>query len=308
MSEFHHVPVLMEEVLTWLAPRPGGTYVDATLGGAGHARAVLERIGPEGRLIAFDRDPRARAVAAERLAEFGARVRIVAAPFGELADRLAEVLDELELPGVDGILADIGVSSPQLDDPARGFSFRESGPIDMRMDTSAGETALELIERLEERELADVLFEYGEERKSFRVAGSIKRALAAGELATTLDLQRAVQRALGRPPGRKGHRRIDPATRTFQALRIAVNGELTQLERLIDAAPDFLVSGGRLVIISFHSLEDRIVKHRFRGDARLRVLTKRPLVATEGELADNPRAKPSKLRAAERLAPEGDDE
>lgn len=306
MSEFHHVSVLPAEVLTWLDPQPGGVYVDATLGGAGHARAILERTGPTGALIGFDRDPRAREVAAARLADFGPRVRLVGAPFGELAARLPAELAALGVDAVDGVLADIGVSSPQLDDAARGFSFREAGPIDMRMDTSSGETARELLERLEERELADVLFEYGEERKSFRVAKSIKDALARGELETTLDLQRAVQRALGRPPGKKGARRIDPATRTFQALRIAVNGELQELERLVDGAPDFIRPGGRLVIISFHSLEDRIVKHRFRGDERLEVLTKRPLTASDEELAENPRAKPAKLRAARRREPRDD--
>jgi 16S rRNA (cytosine1402-N4)-methyltransferase len=291
--DFGHVSVMLAEVIAALSPRDGGFYVDATVGGAGHARAILEASAPRGRLVAIDRDPLAVSVAVERLAEFGDRAHVVHAEQLQLRD----VLRELDAPPVDGLIADLGVSSPQLDQAERGFSFNRPGPLDMRMDTSRGETAADLLARLDEGELADVLFQYGDERRSRPIARSIQRALTAGELHTTEDLRRAVVRVAG--PRRAG--KIDPATRTFQALRIAVNGELDQLHALLDAVPDLLADGGVVAVISFHSHEDRMVKHAFRDDARLESLTKRPLIASEAEQEQNPRSRSAKLRIARRL-------
>ncbi|MCA9530900.1 MAG: 16S rRNA (cytosine(1402)-N(4))-methyltransferase RsmH [Myxococcales bacterium] len=293
MTGFAHTSVLVDEVLAALAPRPGGLYADLTVGGGGHAAAVLERSAPDGRLIGLDRDPAALAAARARLAPFGDRVTLVHSTLS----RLPEVLDEARVDALDGVLADLGVSSPQLDVASRGFSFAEDGPLDMRMDPTRGETALDLIARLDADALADVLFEYGEERRSRPVARSIRAAYDAGELHTTGDLRRAVVRVLGPKRGR-----IDPATRTFQALRIAVNQELDELRALVGALPDVLGDGGVAAIISFHSLEDRIVKRAFRDDPRLTPLSKKPLVPTETERAQNPRARPAKLRAARRRA------
>jgi 16S rRNA (cytosine1402-N4)-methyltransferase len=292
MSDFHHVTVMLGETIEYLAPKSGGVYVDATLGGGGHAEAILEASAPDGRLIGIDRDPRALEAARTRLARFGERVAFM---HGEMADIRALIV-AAGGRRVDGIVADIGVSSPQLDDASRGFSLRADGPLDMRMDPTTGETARELIQRLDERELADLLFQYGEEKKSHRVARSIMRALDEGHLDTTSDLRRACVRALGPRRGR-----IDPATRTFQALRIVVNAELEQLERLVADLAEVLVDGGVGVVISFHSLEDRIVKWAFRNDARLTPLTKRPRVATDDERDANPRARSAKLRAARRV-------
>lgn len=292
MTEFAHVTVLAERTVDLVAPRAGGIYVDCTLGGGGHAERILERSSPDGRLVGIDRDERALAASRERLARFGDRVHYVHARFGAVG----RALGELGIPAVDGIIADLGVSSPQLDDASRGFSILREGPLDMRMDPSRGESALELIERLEENELADVIYQYGEERRSRGVARSIKAALREGKLETTEDLARAVRRVVGPRTGR-----IDPATRTFQGLRIAVNAELDELRSLCATGPDLLVEGGVLAIISFHSLEDRIVKHAFRDDPRLLVLTKKPLEADEEETALNPRARSAKLRGARRL-------
>lgn len=290
--EFAHTTVLPAETVSFVAPTSGGVYVDCTLGGGGHAERILEASSPDGILIGVDRDPCALEAAKARLSRFAGRVRYVHAPFGALED----VLQTLDVASVNGIVADLGVSSHQLDDGARGFSIMNAGPLDMRMDPTSGESALELIERLDEDGLANVIYEYGEERKSRGVARSIKAALRAGELATTDDLARAVRRVMG---PRKG--KIDPATRTFQGLRIAVNGELDELRSLIATAPSFLTDGGVLAIISFHSLEDRIVKHSFRDDPRYRVLTKKPCEASDDELASNPRSRSAKLRAAKRV-------
>lgn len=294
--EFHHVSVMLSEVIEALSPRSGGFYVDATAGGAGHARAILEASAPDGRLLAIDRDPQAVVVATERLGEFGERARVIHAEQRELP----EVLREINAPLLDGLIADLGVSSPQLDQAERGFSFSRPGPLDMRMDTSRGETAADLLARLGESELADVLFQYGDERMSRKISRSIQRALEAGELHTTEDLRRAVVRVAG--PRRAG--KMDPATRTFQALRIAVNGELDQLRALLDAVPDLLADGGVVAVISFQSHEDRMVKRAFRDDARLENLTKRPLIAGDAEEALNPRSRSAKLRVARRVARE----
>ncbi len=287
-----HVPVLRDEVLRLLAPRDGGIYVDVTLGRGGHAEAILEASAPGGRLVGIDRDETAIRETRERLARFGDRVQLVHGPFSGLRDHLASARSTQ----VDGLVADLGVSSPQLDTPERGFSFKSEGPLDMRMDTSTGQTARELIASLDERELADVLFQYGEERKSRPIARSIKRAEEEGRLATTLDLSRAIWRVTG--PRRAG---IDPATRSFQALRIVVNAELGELESLLEALPDVLVDGGVAAIISFHSLEDRPVKHALRDDVRLEVMGKKPIEADDDEARRNPRSRSAKLRGARRL-------
>ncbi len=294
MTTFSHAPVLLAETLAQLTPKNGGVYVDVTLGRGGHAEAILEASAPLGRLIGIDRDPRAIEETTPRLARFGARVTLVHAAFSELR----ATLEAHHVPRIDGLLADLGVSSPQLDDAARGFSFRTEAPLDMRMDTTRGETALELIARVEENELADILFRFGEERRSRPIARAIKLAESRGTLMTTGDLRRAAVSVLG--PRRQGG--IDPATRTFQALRIAVNRELDELGALLGTLPDVLDDGGTCAIISFHSLEDRMVKRAFRDDARFAPKTKRPLIATEVETERNPRARSAKLRAATRTA------
>jgi 16S rRNA (cytosine1402-N4)-methyltransferase len=292
MTDFAHESVMTAETLGFLQPRSGGVYADATLGAGGHTAAILDASAPAGRVLSVDRDPNAIAHALARLSSYGDRAMIVHGEFGDLP----ALMSAAGLRSVDGIVADLGVSSPQLDEAERGFSFQHDGPLDMRMDTSQDETARDLIARLSERELADVLFQYGEERRSRPIARSIRSALADGALNTTADLRRAVIKAVGRPPNSK----IDPATRTFQALRIALNDELGQLETLLRALPDLLADGGTAVIISFHSLEDRSVKHTLRGDSRLSVLTKRPVLASAEEQSSNRRARSAKLRAARR--------
>ncbi len=288
MDDRPHVSVLATEVLNALAPREGQVFVDATLGAGGHTDAILAIPGTS--VIGIDRDDIAVETARHRLARYGSRFTPVRAKFSEIES----VLADLGRGPVDGILADVGVSSMQIDAPGRGMSFRAEGPIDMRMDRSSGETALELIERLDDTELADVIFKLGEERRSRRVARCIRQALANGELKTTLDLRRAVVRAVG--PARIGG--VDPSTRTFQALRIAVNGELEELEALLAAAPRVLTDDGAIAIISFHSLEDRIVKRALRDKSIWSPLTKKPVVPGELESHDNPRARSAKLRAA----------
>lgn len=290
---FVHITVLKDEVIAAIAPAPGGVYADVTLGGGGHSEAMLEASSPSGVVVGVDRDERALAASRERLARFGDRVRFVHSDFAALP----EVLNEAGFGELDGIVADLGVSSPQLDEADRGFSFSRPGPLDMRMDTSSGETALELIERLDDEELADVIYQYGEEHRSRRIAREIKRAASEGRIATTGDLREVVGRAVGK----KRFGGIDPSTKTFQALRIAVNAELEQVDRLLEVAPDLLKEGGVLAIISFHSLEDRRVKYAFRDDPRLQSLTKKPLVASETELEQNPRSRSAKLRVARRV-------
>jgi 16S rRNA (cytosine1402-N4)-methyltransferase len=293
MTDRFHAPVLLHETLAALAPRSGGVYADATAGGGGHSEAILEASAPDGRLLAIDRDPEAVAEVRHRLAAYGDRATVVHGRYADLAD----ILHGIGRERVDGVVADLGVSSHQLDSAGRGFSFAAEGPLDMRMDTSGGESAAELLARVDERELADLLFHYGEERRSRAVARSIVRSRDQGELQTTADLRRAVVRALG--PKRS---RIDPATRTFQALRIAVNRELDELSKLLETLPDVLEDDGIAAIISFHSLEDRLVKHAFRGDRRLAPLTKRPVIPGDEEQAHNPRSRSAKLRAARRVS------
>jgi 16S rRNA (cytosine1402-N4)-methyltransferase len=291
-----HDPVLVDEVVQLLEPSRGGLYVDCTLGLGGHARAVLA--AGAARLIGLDRDTTALAIATQSLEPWRDRVELVHADYRDLT----EVLAARGIDGVDGALADLGVSSMQLDAPGRGFSFRRDERLDMRMDQTSGPTAADLLRTVEETELANVIFQYGEERFSRRIARRIVEARRLAPITTTAQLAEIVRRAIPR----KGYQRIDPATRTFQALRIWVNRELEELDVFIAAASRVLREGARLVVITFHSLEDRIVKHAFRalaaGEGAVRVLTRKPLTPGDDEVARNPRARSAKLRAIERLA------
>ncbi len=286
-----HRPVLPTETLAHLAPRPGETWVDCTLGGAGHAVAIAEAIGPTGRLIALDQDETMIAIARPRLADLPAT--IVNANF----DQLTEVLNNLGIAAVDGVLADLGFSSDQMDDPARGFSFQHDGPLDMRLDPAAGTTAADLVNTLGEAALADLIFEFGEERHSRKIARKIVERRKTKPFATTADFADVVKHSV---PWGPDTRRIHPATRTFQALRIAVNDELGALDRLLATLPKVVRPGGRAGIISFHSLEDRRVKLAFRDRPEWDPITKKPVEATDAEAAANPRARSAKLRVARR--------
>jgi 16S rRNA (cytosine1402-N4)-methyltransferase len=287
---------MVAETVALLEPARGGLFVDCTVGLGGHARAILA--GGATRLIGLDRDMTALAIAAETLADWRDRVELVHADYRELPSMLAP----RGIDGIDGALADLGVSSMQFDTEGRGFSFRRDEPLDMRMDQTQGATAADLIAGTGEEDLANVIFQYGEERFSRRIARGIVEARRAGRIATTGQLAQIVRRAVPR----KGYQRIDPATRTFQALRIWVNRELDGLDTFLVDASRLLSSGARLAVITFHSLEDRIVKHVFRALAAagetLRVLTRKPVVPGEAEVARNPRARSAKLRAIERLA------
>jgi 16S rRNA (cytosine1402-N4)-methyltransferase len=292
-----HVPVLFQEAIDFLRVRSNGTYVDCTLGLAGHAEGVVRRLGPEGRLIGFDRDPEALELAAARLKrvtdEMGSQ-----APAVELIGEAFSSIDSQVKPGtVDGLLADFGVSSMQFDQAHRGFSFQADADLDMRMDTRSGPTAAQVVNEASERELADLVYTYGEERRSRRIARAVVRGRP---IATTGQLARIVRSAV---PTTKNER-IHPATRTFQALRIYVNRELEEIEALLKAAPGLLRPGGRLVLISFHSLEDRPVKDALREGAAKgvwEILTRKPVTASDEEMERNPRARSAKLRAGERL-------
>ena len=287
---FTHTPVLLDEVLRFLAPKPGGCFIDATLGAAGHTRAILERTAPDGKVLAIDQDEPALAKARETLASFGSRVVFSHSNFRELASIAAEY----KFHEADGVFADIGISSMMVDDPTRGFSFMREGPLDMRMDQTQELTAADVVNTYGEKEIADILYKYGEERRSRAIARSIMRARP---LRLTTDLARVVERVMGSP--RYGQ--IHPATRTFQALRIFVNDELQSLESFLDASMTVVRSGGRLVVITFHSLEDRIVKQKFRSPCVAgRVLTKKVVVAAREEVSRNPRARSAKLRAWEK--------
>ena len=286
------MPVLPAEVVAWLAPAPGQVLVDATVGAGGHARLLAERVAPTGRLIGLDQDEEMLALARPRLA--GLPVTLLHANF----DQLRRVLNELGVEAVDGVLADLGVCSDQLDAAERGFSFQQPGPLDMRLDPSRGEPAAALLQRLSERDLADLFWQFGEERYSRRIARRIVETRQREPLATTEQLAELVRRCVPRPKGRRPA--IDPATRVFQALRIAVNDELGALDRFLAALPRCVRPGGRAVIISFHSLEDRRVKQAFRDAANWQVLTKKPVVASAEEERNNPRARSAKLRAAQR--------
>lgn len=291
-----HEPVLVEEAIRLLAPRPDGVYVDCTLGLGGHTRELIA--AGAGRVIGIDRDPAALSEARDRLSDVRDRVELVHDDYRHIAD----VLESLGIREVHGVLADLGVSSMQLDRPERGFSFRHAGPLDMRMDPSRGMTLAARLATVDEPTLADIIWHFGEERHSRRVARAILAARDRGDLGDTGALAAAVRRGAG---GR-GWQRIDPATRTFQALRIWVNDELAGLEAFLGPAWRVLARGGRLAVIAFHSLEDRLVKQTFRrlaGDPASAILvTRRPVVATETEEARNPRARSARLRVVEKVA------
>ncbi|MFL6281178.1 MAG: 16S rRNA (cytosine(1402)-N(4))-methyltransferase RsmH [Vicinamibacterales bacterium] len=291
-----HEPVLLTPVVDLLDPSRGGLFVDCTVGLGGHARAVLD--GGAARLLGLDRDPNALDLAARALAPWHDRVELVHADYRELP----AILAARGIDAIDGALADLGVSSMQFDAPGRGFSFRRDEPLDMRMDQTQGPTAAELVADADESDLADVIYRYGEERFSRRIARRIVEARGRSPIVTTTQLADIVRHAIPR----KGYQRIDPATRTFQALRIWVNRELEGLDVFLTATASLLRRGARFAVITFHSLEDRVVKHTFRalaaGEAAVRLLTRKPVVPDEHELARNPRARSAKLRAIERLA------
>jgi 16S rRNA (cytosine1402-N4)-methyltransferase len=297
MAKPQHVPVLLDEVLNFLNVHPGGTYVDATLGLAGHSSEIARRLGPKGTLIGFDRDPEAMELAKARLEELRQElgeempeVRLIPKAFSEAAS-------EIKPGSLDGLLADFGVSSLQLDEAHRGFSFRSDGPLDMRMNTREGETAEQVVNQEDENELANLIYEFGEERRSRRIARAIVRARP---ITTTAELARVVSAAA---PSMKGDK-IHPATRTFQALRIRVNDELGEIRTLLESAPSLLKPGGRLALISFHSLEDRLVKDAFRDAGRngvYEVLTKKPVIAGDEEESRNPRSRSAKMRVVEKI-------
>ena len=311
MAGFHHLSVLPEEVIRFLNPVDGKTYLDGTLGGGGHAALILAR-APGAFLIGIDRDQAALAAAGARLATFGDHARLLHGDFAGVASHLSSI----GVSSLDGFILDLGVSSHQLDTRERGFSFQQDAPLDMRMDTGSGATAADLVNDLPEAELERILSEYGEERWAKRIALFIVRERAESPISTTFRLVDIIKGAV---PKAKWDERIHPATRTFQALRIAANTELESLEQGMRAALDLLKPGGRGVIISFHSLEDRIVKHIFReyvggctcprqlpvcvcgNQPRVKILTSRPVLATETETDENPRARSAKLRAVEKL-------
>jgi 16S rRNA (cytosine1402-N4)-methyltransferase len=290
-----HVSVLADEVLRALAPAPGQVIVDATVGAGGHSRLIAQRLVPGGRLIGLDQDSAMLDLARPRLE--GLPVTLVHASF----ERLPRVLADLEVGPVDGVLADLGICSDQLDEAQRGFSFTQPGPLDMRMNPDESETAGDLLRRLNERDLADIIWKYGEERFSRRIARRIVATRRQQPIETTDQLADLVRQCVPRPKRRPGRPPpIDPATRVFQALRIAVNDELRALERLLEALPECLKPGGRAVLISFHSLEDRRVKQAFRNKDVWEEITRKPITATDEEVAANPRARSAKLRAAMR--------
>jgi 16S rRNA (cytosine1402-N4)-methyltransferase len=303
-----HIPVLYQEVLRGLQVKPGGCYIDGTLGGGGHAAGILEKSGPTGRLLGIDADPMAITISADRLAEYGPRATLVNANFA----RLVEIVSQRGFRPADGILLDLGLSSLQLASEESGFSFQVEGPLDMRFNPHQGKPASELVNELSIPELADILYRYGEERRARRIAKAI---VAARPIHTTRQLAEVVARV----GGRRG--KIHSATRTFQALRIAVNDELSALSQVLPQAVELLAPQGRLVVISYHSLEDRLVKHFYRREsqdcvcpptvlvcccdhrATLEIVTKKPITPSELELEANPRCRSAKLRIAARLAP-----
>ncbi|MCE5333432.1 MAG: 16S rRNA (cytosine(1402)-N(4))-methyltransferase RsmH [Desulfobacteraceae bacterium] len=307
-----HIPVMLGPVLELLNCGPDGLYVDATLGGGGYARAILDRSAPEGVVLGMDWDEQAIGRARERLGAYGDRLILEKADFADIR----QALREHRIDSVDGIAADLGVSSFQLDDPGRGFSFTHEGPLDMRMNRDLNVTAADLVNTLPEKDLADLIYRFGEERLSRRIAGTIVMERKKGRISTTLELAEMIRKAV---PRTKDSARIHPATRTFQALRIAVNRELESLKRFLDEALDVLRPGGRLCVVAFHSLEDRVVKERFKNWARscrcprevfqctcggeplVRILTRKALRPSPDEAGSNPRSRSARLRAVEKL-------
>jgi 16S rRNA (cytosine1402-N4)-methyltransferase len=298
-----HLPVMPSEVLSWPRPHSGGIYVDGTVGYCGHAMEILRVSQPHGVVLGIDRDVQAINTGRQRLEGFGSRAILVKSHFMELK----QILAERGIAHVQGVLLDLGVSSPQLDEPSRGFSFRSDGPLDMRMDQSSGRTAADIVNGLDEADLADMIYRLGEERYSRRIARAIVAARSRQALNSTRQLVSVIESAV---PGQYRRGRIHCATRTFQALRIAVNQELEHLELSLRDAADVLAPGGRLCVISFHSLEDRIVKHSFKSLAsesggELEILTKRPQIPSEEERDRNPRSRSAKLRVMQRIVKEG---
>jgi 16S rRNA (cytosine1402-N4)-methyltransferase len=295
-AEDRHVPVLLKEAIDFLRIRPEGAVVDCTLGMAGHAEGVMRRLGPKGRLIGFERDPEAMVLAQARLDKVREEMGSQAPQLTLVDEAFSTIARHVELGSVDGLLADFGVSSLQFDEAHRGFSFQADGPLDMRMDTRRGTTAAQVVNETSERELADLIYEYGEERRSRTVARAIVRGRP---ITTTGQLARLILSVS--PPKIPGH--IHPATRTFQALRIYVNQELDEIRALLEAAPKLLKPSARLAVISFHSLEDRIAKDSLREGAQKgiwKILTKKPVTAGDEEMQRNPRSRSAKLRAAEK--------
>ncbi len=289
-----HTPVLIEQVVRWLRIRPDGTYIDATVGPGGHALEIARRLST-GRLIGIDRDPRALDIARERLRPYERQVILVHANFS----RIEEVARGLKLPPADGVLADLGVSSLQLDSAERGFSFRWAGPLDMRMDPDAPSTAAEIVNYWPEKDLADLLYRYGEERDSRRIARAIVRARLVRDTEHLATVVAGVRK-------KRGRQKLHPATKTFLALRIAVNRELEELGQFLSRTPSTLASSGRWVVLSYHSLEDRLVKREFRRlatEGMLRILTKKVVQPSAQEVHDNPRARSAKMRVAEKKEP-----
>lgn len=291
MNAPRHVPVLLDEVLAALDPQPGGVFVDGTLGGGGYTRAIAERVGNSGDVISLDRDP--AAIAAAEINLKGLPVKLAQSNFCDLP----EVLDELGIATVDGVVLDLGLSSDQLADVNRGFSFDATGPLDLRFDPTEGEPAARLVNHLKAEHLADLIYTFGEERHSRRIARAIVARRVERPIETAEDLANIVRRAV---PRTRDSERIDPATRTFQALRIAVNNELKSLEIALRRIPDRLRPGGKFVVVSFHSLEDRRVKEAFRDDPRLEVDSRRAVQASAEEIQRNPRSRSAKLRSARR--------
>ena len=315
-KKFSHIPVLLKETIDFLAVRRGGTYVDATLGLGGHSFEIARQIGREGTLIGFDKDPAALELARKRLSEPPVEFEGDWPTIRYEQGSFAQIGEVLEAGSVDGLMADLGVSSLQLEDASRGFSFQAEGPLDMRMDPLSGTTAEQVVNRIDERTLADLIYEFGEERRSRRIARAIVRARPIRSTKQLVDVISAAAPTMNRPTTGKSGRRwgsqkpqkgrggeIHPATRTFQAIRIFVNRELDDLKALLESVPKVLRPGGRVAIISFHSLEDRIVKDAIRDGAKAgiyEVLTKKPVTAAEIEIDRNPRSRSAKLRAAER--------
>lgn len=291
-----HIPVLFDEVLEGLRPAPGKIFVDGTLGGGGHATALARAVGPTGLIVGTDRDPAALDRVDERVRQSGEDLRIKTY-FANYCDFDA-ALERAEVKRVDGFLLDLGLSSDQLADPNRGFSFCSDGELDLRFDATEGVPAYELLNKWSAEKIADVIFQFGEERQSRRIARAIVERRAQQPLRYARELAEICRRCVPSPPWSKN--RIDPATRTFQALRIAVNDELGSLERFLKKAVEYLNPGGRIAIISFHSLEDRIVKNAFRDASGLTIITKKPIVATDEEIERNPRSRSAKLRIAEK--------
>jgi 16S rRNA (cytosine1402-N4)-methyltransferase len=296
-----HKPVLTDKIDEILRYGPDAVVIDATVGQAGHAKRLASRLGPEGRLIGLDVDEQSLAISRSRLADAACAISLVRENF----NHLDEVMKELGVPGADVIIADLGVSSGQLAAADRGFSFQLDGPLDMRMDGRTETTAADLVNDLSEEDLANVIYQYGEERHSRRIARAIVERRRSERLERTGQLVEAIERGLGiRGGGRRG--RLHPATKTFQALRIAVNDELSSLSHLMETAPELLREGGQVAIISFHSLEDRLVKNNFRENGRLgryQILTRKPIIADEAERRENPRSRSAKLRVAKKMEP-----